>query len=321
MHDANEVLTEMGPDELHRSIEYAERFDVPQVVSAADVMLRVRDRQEVNELFLSPWEDFNKLIGSGPQEGELIIVTAKPGVGKTSWMLQWSEYAAAHGFPGLFCELEMSNERLAERLTTQHRMKPKEQLRGVDFTMMRYYLRKVPFYFWERQKGEELKVSAVCDQIRDAVKRYGLKFVVFDNLHFLVRSVKYITTEIGAITRAFKLLSEELGIRFFLVVHPKKMDKKEIVEGVDLKDSASAEADGDWIFVLHRKKRPVTEEDEEANGLGLGKDTFEARTLVKVDKSRYEGGGMVYLYMDGPLTAFFKMPEDYDPSEDLDEIY
>jgi hypothetical protein len=98
-------------------------------------------------------------------------------------------------------------------------------------------LMDVPLYFAYVYKKPTYDVCA--DTIRSCVRRYGIQFVVFDNLHFLVRSVSDQVREVSLITQNFKLLAEELGIPIILIARPRKGTNK-IITNMDLKDCVTS---------------------------------------------------------------------------------
>jgi len=137
----------------------------------------------------------------------------------------------------------------------------------------------------------------VADTIRMCVRRYGTKFVVFDNLHFLVRSMSDQVREVSVIVQGFKLLAEELGIPVLLIARPRKTSSR-VIGNIDLKDSADIEGDADIIILLHREPK---NRDKDTDNVITG--IFESKCIVKVSKCRYAAGGDVYLdFKDSTCT-------------------
>ena len=239
-HDANDVLTRLGPAELSRSLQHAERFEVSGVVTAADVLARCRETAEIGDQgLLTPWRDVNRLMGQGWQPGDLVVLSAKVKTGKTTWALEQSLHLASEGTPILFFCLEMRTERLAQKIAANLRKKAIDDLTAVDYSYARYMIRKMPFYFVEPDWGGSLKMESVFDKIREAVRRHGIRELVFDHLHFLCRSLQYVTTEVGQVTRGFKLLAQELGITLMLIAQPRKIQGDRVMKLDDIKDSSA----------------------------------------------------------------------------------
>lgn len=302
-HDANECLTELGKDELCESLDTEERFEVGGVVHASDVMLRCKMRQEVGEVgLLTQWDRVNAIIGRGFQPGDLVVLSAKIKVGKTTMALNQALYLAMHGVPSCVHCLEMSVERLGEKLAAILRKKPVDDLNNVDFAMARYLLRRMPLYFIEPDWRGEMSVEAIFDKIREAVKRHGIKFLVFDHLHFLCRSLKYIVTEVGQVTRAFKLLCEELQIVTWLIAQPKKVGSGRMITYDDIKDSSAIPADADWIILMHRQPRSVGLDGDLDNV--SDQEVLDPKTIIRFDATRFKGGGECLLWFDGETSRF-----------------
>ena len=122
--------------------------------------------------------------------------------------------------------------------------------------------------------------------------------VIFDNLHFLARSLTHQVQELGVISKTFKLLAEELRIPIILIAQPRRGDDENRVVSInDLKGSSDLGADADQVIVLYRKKKKAKD--------GLADVSFEPETLVRVDASRYRAGGETLLTFNG-ATATFK---------------
>jgi len=303
-HDANECLVAYGEETLVTAFETnAEKFEVGGIVTAADVLLRCRQRDEVGDHgLLTPWDRVNALIGKGFQPGDLWVLSAKIKVGKTTLGLNEALYLAQHGIPSCIHCLEMSVERLGDKLTSILRNKPVDDLTNADFAVARYMIRSIPLYFIEPDWSGTQSVESVFDKIREAVRRYGIKFLLFDHLHFLCRSLKYVTTEIGQVTRSFKMLSEEMGMVTCLIAQPKKVGSGRIITYDDIKDSSSIPADADWIALLHRKPIPASLEgdlDSTAEN-----EVLEPKTLIRFDAARFRSGGECLLWFDGATGRF-----------------
>lgn len=313
-HDANECLTELGADELASSLEMEEQFEVGGVVHISDVLLRCKRRQEIGDLgLLTPWDRINTMIGRGFQPGDLWVLSAKIKVGKTTLGLNEALYLAQHGVPACVHCLEMSVERLGEKIASILRKKDVDDLTNMDFAMSRYLVRRMPLYFIEPDWKGEMSVEAVFDRIREAVKRHGIKFLLFDHLHFLCRSLKYVVTEVGQVTRAFKLLAEELQIVVCLIAQPKKVGSGRMITYDDIKDSSAIPADADWVMLMHRKPRPASlDGDLDSTS---DQEVLEPKTLVRFDAARFKGGGDCLLWFDGATSRFFDWddrPQDKD---------
>jgi twinkle protein len=305
-HDANETLTKLGPEELERSLDSAERFEVHGVVHISDALRMCQEENEIgSEGFLTPWKDVNRMLGRGWQPGDLVVLSAKFKVGKTTWALNEAIHLASLGVPSLVYCLEMRTQRLAEKVAAYVRRKSTDDLGAVDFAMARYKLRRLPLQFVDPNWGSKLKRETIFDKIREAVKRHGFRFLVFDHLHFLCRSLQYVTTEVGQVSRDFKLLAEELQIVVMLIAQPRKIQGERVIKSDDIKDSASIPMDADQVILLHRNSLPAGFSDEAS--ADSDQEVLDSRTLVRIDAARFRGGGEAYLWYDGASATFLDM--------------
>lgn len=304
-HDANEALTQAGPEELKRSLDTGELFEVAGVISAADVMHRCRERSQTGDVgLLTPWDDVNALSPRGMHFGDLVILSAKYKTGKTTWALNLLDHQSRQGIPCLMYCLEMSVEQLGDKHAALVRHKAAGSLTSVDYELVRHRLRNQPFHYVEPDWRGSLKVESVSEKIREAVKRHGIKLLVFDHLHFLCRSLQYLTAEVGNVVRTFKLLAQELNVVVVLVAQPKKLEGSRVIRSDDIKDSSSIPADADRIVLLHRNPRPIAFDDDSGAAQASDAEVLEPKTIVRIDADRFGGGGECFLYYDGAASTF-----------------
>jgi replicative DNA helicase len=143
--------------------------------------------------------------------------------------------------------------------------------------------------------------------IRESIKRYDLKFVVFDNIHFLVRSVSNVNEELGQAVQGFKLLAEEMEIPIMAIAQPRKRDlggRDEIMRAEDIKYSNAVHADCDQMIILYRKR--VASKAKEIDGpvFAVKTEALDPVTLVRVEAHRYGAGGETLLYFHGEYSRF-----------------
>lgn len=306
-HDANDVLLNLGPQELVKALSRSEQFEVAGIIQAADAMLLCKDADEMGEQgLLTPWENVNRLVGKGSLPGDLVVLSARVKTGKTTFAMNWAHYLAfRHNIGSLVYCMEMRTRKLAEKEAALIRQRDVDLLTGVDYSLARYELRKIPFYFADPQWNKKsLTKEHIYDKIREAVKRYGIKFVIFDNLHFLCRSLQYITAEVGQVTRDFKMLAEELDIVMCLIAQPRKIPGDKPMKYDDIKDSSSVPADADLVIILHRNQIPAGL--KKGSAVDSEQEVLESKTLVRIDASRFNSGGECYLHYEGSKAVFWE---------------
>lgn len=275
--------------DFQQLIDRAETFDVECVKSLAGIIQqsvhKIYAGEKENRLEL-PWKNVNKLL-DGLAPGDLIVVAARPKVGKSSFAFNVLYHFAMLGIPVLLFSLEMAPWRILPRIVALHKRKDSRLCNDLNELLVSYKeLKNVPFYL--AYKYTKPNWDFVADTIRNCVRRYGIQFMVFDNLHFLCRSFTKQTEEVSVMSQNFKLLAEELAIPIMLIARPRKTSAK-IISGEDLKNSADVEGDLDSLIILSReRKRSMSGEDVEG--------AFEPRTLIDVPASRYSSGGSTFLW-------------------------
>ena len=267
-----------------------EEIHIEHVEPLAKAIENLYEEQQSEPLIFqifTPWEGMNEILrrGKGITEGDLVIISGLPKVGKSSLLIQWSCYLAKSGIPVLFYCLEMKKRRLIPKfiaawLQDIYSDNPSQGLQVKEDDP--------PIYIVD--SSVEKSQRQVFDLIKDAVKRYGIRVVVFDNLHFLLSDTSHLQAEIAMITKKFKLLAEELSIAIFLVAHvTKKADETNPPTSADLRDSGMIRANSDYIFVLHRK-RTLREAID-----GTKVPEYEGPATLILDNCRYGETGYVVL--------------------------
>jgi len=301
--DVNEFFQKKyTTDQFVLLVNQAKPFHVQYVSTVgeevAKYMYRMMHKEIDQEGLRLPWGKIDRLL-NGFGSGDLIAVAGMPGVGKTCFALNLAYLFAKDQVPTLFFELEMRPQRIIPRLVALHMGIDSDHINEVD-TIQRAYkdLEKMPFLFAYHYKKPSFDFCA--DTIRKGFNRYGLKFIVFDNLHFLVRSASDQTREVGLMVQNFKLLAEELGVPILLIARPRKTIHK-IITNQDLKDSADIEGDSDTVILIHRDlKADVTPNYKGDEGI------FVPKTLIRVSKARWGSGGDHWGIMDDKRCKFME---------------
>jgi len=291
--------------DFQKLIHKAYKFDLPGVIStdtAIDLLQRERDQGNESLGLQTPWENVNKLT-KGFHPGDFIILSAPPKTGKTSWALNISQAQAFNGDPILFYCLEMRPERLIKKVL-QARYKS-EYLSSEQIWTAKKEFAGLPLYF--AYSFKKLKLEDVLNLIRESIKRYDLKFVVFDNIHFLVRSISNVNEELGQVVQGFKLLAEELEIPIMAIAQPRKRDvssREEIMRAEDIKYSNAIHADCDQMIILYRKRIASKAKEIEGPVFTVKNEALDPVTLVRIEAHRYGAGGETLLYFHGEYSRF-----------------
>jgi replicative DNA helicase len=146
------------------------------------------------------------------------------------------------------------------------------------------------------------KPDEVFSTIRQAVRRYGVKVVCYDNLQLMSRSLEHQTQEISRLTKEFKALALELNIFIILIIQPNRVAEGQIVAARNAMGSSAIEKDVDCMICLHRNRVGKISASD-FTGWMETEDNFEPHLLVRVDLSRYAPGGTCTLFFDGARST------------------
>jgi replicative DNA helicase/5S rRNA maturation endonuclease (ribonuclease M5) len=253
-------INQLRSDFVERFLKPAKPIDIEGVISvsnALEQLLNQSSELEISELD-TPWECVNRLLDRrGFSGGDLVVVTANPGIGKTTWALNIIHHLTKKGIPSLFFELEFSPQRLAKKLVCLDQKV--EQVKVEHLLKAHSDLGNLPLYLGFR--ATSLDLDKAVETIRAAYNRYTLQFVVFDHLHFLIRARTNETQEISIATQTFKSLAIELNIPILLICHlskiPRERSARRAFEPPDaeyLRGSKMIWADADYVVLLHRER-------------------------------------------------------------------
>jgi replicative DNA helicase len=241
----------------------------------------------------------------------------------TSFALNWLDYYSSLGIPSLMYCCEMPPKRLIRKWISYVTDTPDSPLES-QITLHTIQSAKE---IANNRTGDYLfgftkinKVNDVFQTITDAVSRYGVKIVCFDNLQLLVRSIDNYAQETSVLTKKFKELAMALNILIVLIVQPTKIKEGEVISETNARGSAAIQQDVDAMLVLHRnKKANFTEQDLRNLGHIEIVENLEPKMFVRASLTRYAPGGIGMLYMDGEKSSITEMPQ-VNPGGSLSSI-
>jgi replicative DNA helicase len=301
-------------EDFQQVLKEAKQFEVPDIVSLKDVyktlyQQKFVDDQDAIKGLDTPWKKINGIMG-GVKDGYLVVICARPKVGKSTLALNWLVYLGNEGYSTLMVTCEMRPERLGDK-TIQMNAKnftTVEEITEIQIAEANYKMPSKSTYFYYPQFAD-LDLDKVCDKITEAVQRYGLKAVCFDNLDFLCRGFKDTADRIGTVTQRFKMLAENLDIIFILISHPKKVGHNKPLSTEDPKGSAAILQDLDVLLLMHRE---IIDPEESADL----EDDFNSGTMSDLTEinifSRWSEGGKCYLSFNGERALFKDSGIGYD---------
>jgi replicative DNA helicase len=262
-----EELATVAEHELQAAILTSSRGDFTHVSDAVgDVVVRIADAVESGNPLsgaLTGFPDIDKLL-TGLHPGQLVVVAARPGVGKSVFVQNIAENLADRGTPTALFSLEMSRSEIALRALCRKAQVDLNRLRtgSVSRTQLDS-LRAIhqemtgrPLYI---EDNASLKPSELRTRARRLKSQHGLGLLVVDYLQLMIseESREKKNDEVAAISRSMKLLAKELHIPVILVSQLNRnleyrQDKRPTL--ADLRDSGAIEQDADVVIFLYREE-------------------------------------------------------------------
>lgn len=257
--------------------------------------------------------DLDNII-SGFNKSDLVIIGARPGVGKTSIALNIAKNIGMTGKRVAFFSLEMSNMQIAQRvLATEARVVSEKLQSGnltpddwVKLTSALAYLKDCELYFDET-------ANITVPDIKAKVRRQKNIDCVFIDYLGLIASAKRTENkvqEIADITRDLKLMAKDLKIPVICCAQLSRgpeaksgrTSRKPLLS--DLRDSGSIEQDADIVLLLYREGYYKNEKE---NPDEIRVDTAE----LDVAKNRHGPTGNVHLTWNAEYTLFSTRDRHY----------
>lgn len=252
------------------------------------------------------FSDLDKLI-TGLNRSDLIIVGARPGMGKTAFALNIARNVAVQsGKTVCFFSLEMSRDQLAQRLLSSEAMIESGKLRTADLSNEEWLrLSQAGERFKDVQMFIDETSGITVPEMKAKLRRMkNVDLVIIDYLG-LMQSAKRTENrvqEVSDITRNLKIMAKELGVP---VICCAQLSRGTEVKGKshkpalsDLRESGSIEQDADIVLFMYREKYYQNENSDP----NIEIDEHKAECIVA--KNRHGGLGSVDLYWDGQYTRF-----------------
>lgn len=197
--------------------------------------------------------------GFGP--GQLIVVAARPGCGKTAIALNFSQNNCSRGKSVLFFNLEMGHTQMLKRvfsidssLPIRHfegKVASKQQQRTLKDSIDS--IRKWKFYI----KDNIYNLAQILATARGMHRKHDLDAIIVDYCQLVKPMTRNLPREqqIAEISRELKLLAKDLGVPVILLAQLNRESEKNDREPVmsDLRESGALEQDADAVFFLWQK--------------------------------------------------------------------
>lgn len=209
------------------------------------------------------FEILDKNLGGGLKGGRVIVVAARPTIGKTSFATQIGLNVAGAGNAVLMLSQEMEKDELADRIASNLGRLTLDALSNGTFEKDDWgrsveaveRAANLPFAIDDRPALSLLDIRAIARQHQH---RYGLKVLIVDYLQLCSATGKHDSRhhQIEQISRGMKQLAKELNICILLLSQVNRQSTNR-ADGeplmADLKESGAVEEDADTVLLLHPK--------------------------------------------------------------------
>jgi replicative DNA helicase len=304
------------------------------LIDAVYEQIEYRSENQVTTTGIAtPFEDLNYKT-AGFQPSDLIIVAARPSMGKTSLVLGIGQHVALReNKPVAIFSLEMSKEQLCLRMICSEARVDAHRLRTgflenddwprVGNTCAR--LSEAPIFIDDSPDCSALEMRAKC---RRLMAEHGLSLVIVDYLQLMRghRKTDNRTQEIAEIARSLKSLARELKVPVIALSQlsravEQRPDKRPMLS--DLRESGSIEAEADVVIFIYRDtyykmKEATSAEDEKAENADRrqrGEEKTEEAELI-IAKQRNGPTGKVMVAFHPQYARFDNLAKGFKRMED-----
>lgn len=248
--------------------------------------------------------DVDRMLGGGLSRSDLILIAARPGMGKTALLMTMADHAASKEKKtvGIWA-MEMSGEQLVDRAVAMRSEINTQRLRKGEL-----HEREWPLFFETIGALSEthifiddtprLRPSQLAARARKLHMQHGLDLIMVDYLQLMEADSRTDNRvqEVSEISRALKNLARELDVPVVAAAQlsravENRQDKRPQLS--DLRDSGSLEQDADIVMFIYR--------DEYYNP-----ETTERPNIAELNFAKHRNGptGTIGLYWSGSLTRF-----------------
>lgn len=250
-------------------------------------------------------------ITSGWQNSDLVIIAARPAMGKTAFVLSMAKnIALKYHEPVAVFSLEMSNVQLVNRLIVNVCQIPGEHIKSgrlsddewerLDSKIRDLY--DAPIFV---DDTPSLSVFELRTKARRLVREHGVKILIIDYLQLMNASGMSFGSreqEVSTISRSLKGLAKELNIPIIALSQLNRgVENRQGTEGkrpqlADLRESGAIEQDADIVCFIHRPEYYKITEDESGSLIGVAE--------IIIAKHRNGPTGFVRMHFDNQYALF-----------------
>lgn len=254
---------------------------------------------------------------AGLQKSDLIILAARPSMGKTAFALDIARNAACrHGVKIGFFSLEMSDQQLVDRMLAAEakvdgwklrtgRLSTDEEFELVQEAMGR--LSEAPIHIDDEPSTNILKMRSAARRLKN---ENGLDLLIVDYLQLMVpttsRANDSLVQQVTEISRSLKILARELDVPVLALSQLSRAVEQRGGKPrlSDLRDSGSIEQDADVVMFIHRDDK-INKESERPN-----------IAEILVEKHRNGPTGKIELYFDEKRASYLSLDTSHEFGDD-----
>ena len=321
MQEAEGKLFEISQQNLNKDYTQID----PVIQEAYDMIQKAAARSDGLSGIASGFFKLDKITG-GWQNSDLVILAARPAMGKTAFALSMAKNIAVdQRVPVAFFSLEMSNVQLVNRLIanvceiTSDKIKS-GQLAPYEWGQLDFKIKELigaPLFI---DDSPQLSVFELRTKARRLVREHGIRLIMIDYLQLMNASGMSFGSrqeEVSTISRSLKGLAKELNIPILALSQLNRgVESREGIEGKrpqlsDLRESGAIEQDADMVCFIHRPEYYHIYEDS------AGRDLHGMAEII-IAKHRNGAVGDVLLTFKGQYTRFQNPEDDVIPSSGND---
>jgi hypothetical protein len=314
--------------------QHAELFDVTGVTSTRDALTQLEDelngKADLAPTYVFQWPELNRLIGM--EDGDVLDIVAPEKVGKTTMGMNIMDHMVGqYGEDGLIVCLEMTQARLArkwvalvtgfEDVLTEPGT-PESKAKLVELKASCVTARSV-----QQSRGADLYFAypmqwqddpeSVFKLMKDCIRRYGVKWVMFDNLQkFCDESLKsqgHRTIYLSQCSKKLASIAKDYKIKMIRILQPKRIEKGATISTNDVDGSSQVAKDCDGMITLWRSvvgELKKSEWETQQQGFEESNESFEPVMKVTVGLTRYSAGGSTRLFYDGARSQVRSLKDE-----------
>lgn len=282
-----------------------------------DVMTKFDELSKDKSIYRGVKTQFKGLdnLLNGIHNSDLMILAARPAVGKTSFAMNIVENIALQGYSCAVFSLEMGKEQLVQRMmcsvagvSMENAMKGKmNKTEWLKIAKARELLSSAKIFIDDSAMITPSQVLSKCRRLKS---KHGLDLVMIDYIQLMSteKSSKSDNRqqEISEISRNLKILAKEVNVPVLALSQLSRAveTRKGRPQLADLRESGAIEQDADIVMFIHRPDRSATEKE-----IAEGKVQKNVAEII-VEKHRNGPTGLVKLYFKGECTKFLNLNEE-----------